>query len=134
MGNRDFFSLSPRLLPLLAGSLSCTAQSHAEQTPDRREGSGKTFAVSISFKQKRMYVPHEVKYLTSTPVFRYYSESIRESSSAVELHLAKVDVAGSNPVSRLLSDPSFRVAFFMTPLMVNHLPFSSGMFTIEPSD
>ncbi len=38
----------------------------------------------------------------------------RESSSVVELHLAKVDVAGSNPVSRYTAEgrSEYRVAFF----------------------
>ena len=37
-----------------------------------------------------------------------------ESSSVVELHLAKVDVAGSNPVSRSFkSDLCVQIAFFV---------------------
>jgi hypothetical protein len=40
------------------------------------------------------------------------SLTLCESSSVVELHLAKVDVAGSNPVSRFCGATRFRVAFF----------------------
>ena len=46
----------------------------------------------------RVQVPPLALDLGRSNLYDNYQE--RESSSVVELHLAKVDVAGSNPVSR----------------------------------
>ena len=50
-------------------------------------------------------------------VSQYYATNVCESSSVVELHLAKVDVAGSSPVSRSLERPGNPGRFFIRYLL-----------------